>query len=456
MAVTKIHPIEKTLYLALDYIMNEDKTDEKFLISSFACNPKTAHLEFEQTKKECNSKAKILARHLIQAFAPGETTPEQAHQIGLDLCERVLQGKYEYVLTTHIDKGHLHNHILFNNVSFETGKAYQSNKRSYHQIRTVSDNLCRENGLSVIDENYKKFKNRYSTNGKNYMEYTEFKRGNSWKSKLQLAIDKAILKSKTYEEFLKTMEDFGYEIKIGKYLSFRHKDKRDNGRFTRAKASTLGKDYTKERIKERIEKLNKYQMYNQKYHYEKCSYKKPDTIVDIKNNEKVKSSKGYEVWASKHNMRTMASALNEMRKSGVNSYEELDLKLKKVASDRQQLLDNIKQIEKEMKSIYSVIENKNIVFNNQFIYDMYIKDNEDTNFYEEYKSQIIAYEAAIKAIKNSKYQTLNIQNLSDKYIVLEQEKTALMQEYSSQNSMLHKLQQAKKNTDLYLDNHLEK
>jgi len=457
MAVTKIHPIEKTLYLALDYIMNEDKTDEKILISSFACNPKTAHLEFEQTKKECNSKAKILARHLIQAFAPEETTPEQAHQIGLDLCERVLQGKYEYVLTTHIDKGHLHNHILFNNVSFETGKAYQSNKRSYHQIRTVSDNLCRENGLSVIDENYKKFKNRYSTNGKNYMEYTEFKRGNSWKSKLQLAIDKAVLKSKTYEEFLKTMEDFGYEIKIGKYLSFRHKDKRDNGRFTRAKANVLGEDYTKEKIKERIEEPSKHYIYaNQKYHYEKCSYKKPDTVVDMKNNEKVKSSKGYEVWAGKHNMRTMASALNEMRKSGINSYEELDLKLKKVASDRQQLLDNIKQIEKEMKSIYSVIENKNIVFNNQFIYDMYIKDNEDTDFYEEYKSQIIAYEAAIKVIKNSKYQTLNIQNLSDKYIVLEQEKTALMQEYSSQNSMLHKLQQAKKNTDLYLDNSLEK
>ena len=102
MAITKIHPIEKTLYLALDYIMNEDKTDEKILISSFACNPKTAHLEFEQTKRECNSKAKILARHLIQAFAPGETTPEQAHQIGLDLCEKILQGKYEYVLTRDI------------------------------------------------------------------------------------------------------------------------------------------------------------------------------------------------------------------------------------------------------------------------------------------------------------------------------------------------------------------
>ena len=457
MAITKIHPIEKTLYLALDYIMNEDKTDEKILISSFVCNPKTAHLEFEQTKRECNSKAKILARHLIQAFAPGETTPEQAHQIGLELCERVLQGKYEYVLTTHIDKGHLHNHILFNNVSFETGKAYQSNKRSYHQIRTVSDDLCKENGLSVIDENYKKFKNRYSTNGKSYMEYTEFKRGNSWKNKLQIAIDKAVLKSKTYEEFLKTMEDFGYEIKIGKYLSFRHKDKRDNGRFTRAKASTLGKDYTKERIKERIKDPNQHHIYaNQEYHYEKHSYKKMNTIVDIKNNKKVKSSKGYEVWADKHNMKTMASSLNEMRRYGINSYEGLDLRLKELASDRQKILDQIKQTEKEMQSIYSAIENKNTLYKNQLIYDMYLENKKDAVLYEEYKPQIIAYEIALKELKNSGYQTSDIKFLADKYSTLDQSKASFMSEYTAKNSMLHELQQAKKNTDLYLDNHLEK
>ena len=176
----------------------------------------------------------------------------------------------------------------------------------------------------------------------------------------------------------------------------------------------------------------------------------------MKNNEKVKSSKGYELWAGKHNMKTMASALNEMRKSGISSYEELDLKLKKVASDRQQLLDKIKHIEKEMKSIYSVIENKNTVSNNQLIYDMYIKDKENKAFYEAYKSQIIAYETAMKSLKNSEHRTLSIKNLSDKYVLLEQEKTMLMEEYSSQNAMLHKLQQAKKNTDLYLENHLEK
>lgn len=252
------------------------------------------------------------------------------------------------------------------------------------------------------------------------------------------------------------MEDLGYEIKIGKYLSFRHKDKKDSGRFTRTKANVLGVDYTKERIKERIEDPTKQQIYNKEQLYNKLSYKKPGNIVNIKNNEKVKSSKGYEVWAGKHNMKTMASSLNEMRRYGINTYEELELKLKKAASDRQQLLDRIKQAEKEMKSIYSVIENKNTLSKNQLIHDMYIEDKENNAFYEEYKPQIIAYEIALKELEKSGYRTLSIPKLSDKYTVLEQKKISLMEEYSYQNFMLHDLQQAKKNTDIYINNHLEK
>lgn len=450
MAVTKIHPIKSTLNLALDYIMNGDKTDDKILISSFGCNPQTAHLEFEQTKKECNSKAGILARHLIQSFAPNETTPKQAHQIGLDLCKRILKDKYEYVLTTHIDKGHIHNHIIFNNVNFKTGKAYISNKRTYHQIRYQSDKLCKENGLSVIDENYKIFKTKYKTNGKSYKEYMEFKKGNSWKNKLQIAIDKAIEKSKTFDDFIKTMENFGYEIKFGKYLSFRHKDKRDNGRFTRAKASTLGADYTKERIKERIE--NREKTTAKPFNYEKSSSENFDRIVDMKNNKKVHSSKGYEIWANKHNMRTMASTLNEMRKYGINSYDELDKKLQEMASQRQDILNKIKQIESSMKEIYSIIENKNILNKNKLVYDMYLNNKDDKDFYEEYKAEIIAYETALKTIKKTNYSTLDINALSDKYMALKEEKGDLMDKYSYQNSIIYDLQNLKKNTDKYIEN----
>lgn len=278
----------------------------------------------------------------------------------------------------------------------------------------------------------------------------EFRKGNSWKNKLQIAIDKAIEKSKTFDEFIKTMEEFGYEIKFGKYLSFRHKDKRDNGRFTRAKASTLGADYTKERIKERIE--NREKTTSKSFNYEKSSGKKFDNVIDTKNNEKVKSSNGYEVWANKHNMRTMANTLNEMRKYGVNSYDELDSKLHEIASQRQDTLNKIKQIERSVKDIYSAIESKNTLNKNKLVYDIFRDNKDDKDFYEEYKAEIIAYETALNAIKKSDYNNLDINTLSDKYMALKEKKGELMEKYSTQNTTIYYLQNLKKNTDKYIEN----
>lgn len=149
MAITKIHPIKKTINLAVDYITRDNKTDEKILVSSRNCLSKTAHIRFAETRNTFDNKGTVLARHLIQSFMPGETNPEQAHQIGLELCKRVLKDEYEFVIATHIDKGHIHNHIFFNNVNMITGKCYHSNKRSYHQIRYQSDKLCRENKLNT-------------------------------------------------------------------------------------------------------------------------------------------------------------------------------------------------------------------------------------------------------------------------------------------------------------------
>ena len=157
MAITKIHPIKSTLNFAISYIVNGEKTDEQILVSTHNC----PYSIFEK-KKRCG----ILARHLIQSFLTGEATPEMAHRIGMELCEKILKDEYEFVLSTHRDKGHIHNHIIFNNVNMVTGKCYQSNKRSYHQIRYQSDKLCRENNLSVIDEFYESYKKKYKTNGR--------------------------------------------------------------------------------------------------------------------------------------------------------------------------------------------------------------------------------------------------------------------------------------------------
>ena len=240
MAVTKIKPIKSTLSKALDYIQNPDKTDGKTLVSSFGCSYETADIEFEYTLSQARQKGNNLAFHLIQSFEPGEVDCEKAHTIGKQLADAVTKGQHEYVLTTHIDKGHIHNHIIFCAVNFVDYHKYNSNKRSYYGIRNISDKLCRENGLSVVIPGK-------GSKGKSYAEYQAEKTGTSWKGKLKIAVDTLIPQVASFEELLQRLQAAGYEIKPGKYISCRAPGQE---RFTRLK--TLGADYTEEAIKERI------------------------------------------------------------------------------------------------------------------------------------------------------------------------------------------------------------
>jgi hypothetical protein len=229
MAVTKIKPIRGTVNKALAYILDPKKTDDQLYVSSFGCAASDAAAkEFEWTRNLAVQRGmqmpKVIARHLIQSFDVGEVTPEQAHEIGKQFADEWLKGKYEYVIATHIDKGHCHNHIIFNAVNFVDYHAYRSNRRTYREMRQLSDEICKEHGLSVIPPSQSK--------GMDYKEYTEAKRGTSWKQKLKQTIDRCIITAKDYDEFLKLMQEAGYEIKTGKYISFRAEGQE---RFTRAK-----------------------------------------------------------------------------------------------------------------------------------------------------------------------------------------------------------------------------
>lgn len=202
MAITKIHPIKSTLNLAIAYITNVEKTNEKILVNTNKRFASPVHTTFMKTREDNKVNGTVLAKHLIQSFMPGEATPEIAHQIGKELCKRILKDQYKFVLTTHIDKGHIHIHIIFNKVNIVTGKCYQSNKRSYHQIRYQSDKLCKENNQSVINEFYVTYRKKYKTIGKSWYENDQFKKGTSWKRKLQFNIDRAIKQSKDWDDFL--------------------------------------------------------------------------------------------------------------------------------------------------------------------------------------------------------------------------------------------------------------
>ncbi len=242
MAVTKIKPIKSTLSKALDkpikstlskaldYIQNPDKTEGKTLVSSFGCSYETADIEFEYTLSQARQKGNNLAFHLIQSFEPGEVDCEKAHAIGKQLADAVTKGQHEYVLTTHIDKGHIHNHIIFCAVNFVDYHKYNSNKRSYYGIRNMSDKLCRENGLSVVVPGK-------GSKGKSYAEYQAEKAGTSWKGKLKIAVDTLIPQVASFEELLQRLQAAGYEIKPGKYISCRAPGQE---RFTRLKTLEPG------------------------------------------------------------------------------------------------------------------------------------------------------------------------------------------------------------------------
>lgn len=229
---------------ALDYAANRDKTEQSCFESSYACTLETAFADMRQTKECWHKLGSVQGYHLVQSFAAGEVTPELAHRIAKELADRVLGGRYEYVIGTHLNTGHIHSHIVWNSVSCVDGKKYRSNYKSYvTEIRAVSDELCRKYKLSVIDtENSKHV-------AKPYVEWLAEKNGQpTWRTAIRQDVDEAIQQSLTWRQFLNALERNGYEVRMGrKYPVLRPPGKE---RFVRFK--TLGKRYTPEAIQTRI------------------------------------------------------------------------------------------------------------------------------------------------------------------------------------------------------------
>ena len=443
MAITKIHTIKTTLNMAIDYITNTKKTDEQILVSTNKCHPASAHTQFLKRREEQNIRGNVLARHLIQSFLPGETTPEIAHQIGLELCKKILKEEYEFILSTHIDKGHIHNHIIFNNVNMATGKCYQSNKRSYHQIRYQSDKLCKEHNLSVIDEYYERFKKKYKTNGKSWYENEQSQKGNSWKSRLQFDIDRMIKQSKDWVEFIQKMTELSYEIKYGKHIAFKQKGKE---RFTRSR--TIGADYTEDRINERILESNIKKTFPVK--------KRIGSIIDIANNPKIQQSKGYEYWATKHNLQVASDTVLSMREKGFQSLAQLDNYIKKSADKRQSLQEKIKKLEEKIETLSLSMEQVHTVNKYRQIYQEYKKNPGDKDFAREHKAEILLYENALDSLKKSYSKMPNSKQLFEKLEDLSQKKNTLFKEYSSAKSEMNELYQIRKNYEEYMGKEMER
>ena len=379
MAVTKIKAIRGTLSKAIAYILNPEKTDEKLLVSSYGCASETAAREFEWTRRIAEQKGmnpvRIIARHVIQSFEIGEVTPELAHEIGKQFADEILGGKYEYVLTTHIDKDHVHNHLIFNAVDFVDYHAYKSYKRIYYDMREVSDRLCKENGLSVIPPSQNK--------GMGYKEYTEAKRGTSWKQKLKQTIDRLVITAKDYDDFLRLMQEAGYEIKTGKYISFRAKGQE---RFTRSK--TIGENYTEERIKERIAGRTPRRSQRQ------TTPKGISLIGDIQERIRLIDSKGYEHKAKLTILKEAARTLNYLTDNNLLQYADLEKKVEDVHSSYDRTGKELKGVEARLREVQPLIKNISNYQRLKPVYDAFQKAKDKPGFKAKHEAELVIFEAA--------------------------------------------------------------
>lgn len=435
MAITKIHPITSTLNLAIDYITNPHKTEEQKFVDCFDCSHIFAAYEFLQKQEEKGYRGRTQAFHMIQSFEPGEVTPEQANEIGKKLADELLKGQYEYVISTHIDKEHIHNHIIINSVNSITGKSFslehdQYKNPAWKQIRKISDKLCAEYGLSVIPDPEK-------GKGRDHYEWEQDKAGNSWKSKLKTAIDECIKDADSFEDFLVKMQSRGYEVKHGKYIAFRAAGQE---RFTRAKA--LGFYYQEENIRFRIDR---------RLTYREGTQKQPkDNIRFVQMSEKVQASEGLRRWEMLQNMQNASKLLNQLSERGIDNEKDLKRRLLGLYDERIDITDEIKSAERDMTVLTENIRILRNYLDNREIDEQYRKSKNKGAFFREHESELMIFGSAKKAVKalvqdNGKLP--NVAALEKRLGGLKNGKTELMKRYGAIKSEISELEGMKKSIE---------
>ncbi len=450
MAVTKIHSIKSTLNLAISYVTNPHKTEEQKYVSGYACSPEFAALEFAHTKQTSKSSGKILAQHLIQSFLPGEVTPERAHEIGKKLCDELLKGQYEYVISTHVDKGHIHNHIIINSVNFVTGKTFETELnrggKAWLKIRSISDNLCAENGLSVV-------KNAERGNGKSHYEWERENAGASWKTRIRTDIDECVRQSSSYEVFLNLMLQKGYKIKQGKYIAFHADGQNDkNGKELYCRGKTLGWYYSEEQLKTRIERRVMRRAKDNPY----LSDKRVKGFIRI--DDKISQSQGLTNWALVQNMKNASRILNALAEKNITSEEQLKEKIIDLYDYRLDVQEEIKGVEAQMSALSVNLKNLKSYRDLKPINDRYNQAKNKDKFFRGHEDELQLYGLAKESVKNlikdnGKLPAITV--LEKQYEALTQQKSELMKKYKDTKKEITELEKLKDNLEKMQQNEIE-
>lgn len=445
MAITKIHAIRSTIQKSVDYICNPHKTDNRILVDSFGCGIYTACADFLADNSKSQSKStSVPAYHLIQSFAPGEVTFEEAHQIGQEFAQSILENKRAFVLATHVDREHVHNHIIFCSTDFMENKRFNDDRAAYYHIRSVSDRLCKDHNLSVIEPGLQK--------GKKYNEWLADRQNNSYKLILKRDIFECIRHAADYNDFLRRMTDLGYQIKgyeIGenapKYISFKPKD---YGNFIRGCKKNLGKGHTKEEIIERIEKqIASREAWIQKQK-EMPLYSK--SLIDT-SAEKYQENERLKKKASLINLQIAASAY-----ANIGSLSEMDTAIGILKEQMKENRSAIVAIDKEKKVLSEQLRYMKIYSENKPFHDEYLTAKNPDEYLMRNESRLTLFDGAINVLKSHGInpEQTTIEEFQSRLAELDEEREKRKAENESLKPQLDTLLQEQKTLNSYL--HREK
>lgn len=452
MAISNLLPRKKmrsqtrlqSLDRRLKYDQKEEKTENGRLVSAYMCCPESAAEEFEASRllydrttgRKQPEERDIIAYRVLQSFKPGEITPEDANKLGYELAMAFTKGRHQFVVSTHVDKAHIHTHIEFNSINLECDGKFNNFKNSSFALRELNDKLCREHGYSVIENPKGK--------GQRYQEKAAAKRGRSHKARLRQTIDRVLPESRDFEDFLNRMRDEGYEIKRrGQSLEFKDPEQE---RFTRS--YRLGEEYTEDALRQRVGKAVIKKAAKKRF---KQSDRKVNLLVDIRAKMEAGKGKGYERWAQVFNLKEAAKTLNFLSDNGIADYEELAAKTEQTEERFDALSDRIKKLEGRMKE---KAELRMHIINYAKTREVY-KEYQRTRNKEEYRTahadEIEKHEAAKAAFDALEKKPLpKAAQLSEEYAALLAEKKACYEEYKAARKEMIEYRNAKHNVDQIL------
>ena len=423
-----------------DYAQNPDKTEKGELVSSYQCSPLTVDEEFMLTKKLYeqttgrSQKSNVIAYQIRQSFRPGEITAEDANHIGYELASRFLKGKHAFIVATHTDREHIHNHIIYNSTAFDGTRKFRDFFFSGLAVQRLSDLICLEHQLSVIEK--KPYRER--------QKRTLYPPKESNRDRLCSVIDNILAeKPKDYENFLQRLEQQGYEVKRGKHTSVKGARQK---RFIRFR--TLGKGYSEDEIKAVITGKAEH-LPRQKQPPKEQPFR---LLVDIQSKLAEGKSGGYERWAKKYNLKEMSKTLIFLQKQKIGSAADLKERADAALSRYHELGDSIKASEKRLAEI-AVLKAHIINYaKTRPVYDAYRKTGYSKHFLETHRTEITLHKAAKAAFDEANLKTLpKVKELDAEYSKLLTEKKARYPDYRKAKEEMQELLRAQKNIELFFD-----